>query len=194
MKRYLFIIIIILGISITWLWNVYHKEKQERLRAERNITALNTEISYYTTKTGKMVTRIAGLELSNKELQKLIPELHNEITELKVKLKNALSVTKITTEFKYLNRDSIIYVPIGDSLRVFEISEEYIKAQVNIKDCSLIPPGGFKILNIPNELIAVPEIKYKGWWFWKRPVSVNLDVKCSNPYIKVTKGIFVKLK
>lgn len=194
MKRYLLIIIIVLCGMVAWLWNAYRAEKQERQRAERNVTALNTDIEHYATKTGQMVARIAGLELSNRELEKLMPELHKEVADLKVKLKNALSVTKVKTEFKYLNQDSIVYVPVGDSLRMFEIDEEFIRARVSVSDCAVIPPGGFEILNIPNELTSVPEIEYKGWWFWRHPVSVHIDVQCSNPYIKITEGIFVKLK
>lgn len=194
MKHYLLITILILGVTIIWLGRSYRQEKQGRQRAERNVVALNTDITHYATQKGEMVSRITGLELSNKELQKLLPELYQEISDLKVKLKNALSVTKIGTDFKYANRDTIVYIPAGDSLQVFEIDEEFIKARVSIKNCSAILPRDFEILSIPNEFIAVPEIKYKGWWFWKRPVAVNLDIKCSNPYVKITKGIFVDLK
>lgn len=194
MKRYFLIVIVVLCGVAACLWKAYREERQERLRAERNVAALNTDLEHYAARTGELVTRIAGLELSDKEFRKLLPELHEEIAGLKVKLKNALSVTKVRTEVVYSNRDSIVYVPAGDSLRVFEVDEEFIRARVSVRDCSVIPPAGFKVLSIPNELTAVPAVKYRGWWFWKRPVSVTLDVKCSNPYVQVTEGIFIELK
>ena len=46
---------------------------------------------------------------------------------MKIKLKNATSAIQIKTEYKYINKDSLVYVKINDSIRNLNIDEEYLK-------------------------------------------------------------------
>lgn len=186
--------VIILSISLIAVNSLYRAEKRERKRAENNLSASLSEIREYRTKNGELVSIISGYELKIKEVQKLMPQLYNEIASLKVKLKNAQSITKIVTEYKYINKDSIVYVSISDSARMFNIDNEWLKARMTITNCSIIKPGDFIIESIPNSIITAPEIIYKGWWFWKRPIGVDLHIKQSNPHCSTIDAIYIDLK
>lgn len=194
MKRFLVVSVFLLLVVSVFLFRGYRRERGERQRGERNVAALCSDVERYRTERGGMAAKIAGLELSVRDLERLQPELYGEISDLRVKLKHALSVTQVRTEFVYVNRDSIVYADGGDSLRRFEVADEWIRARVTVRGCRVVPAGGFEILGIPNELTAVAEVRYRGWWFWRRAVSLDLHVKNSNPYVGTADGIFVDLK
>lgn len=191
---YLFLLLIV-SITVSVItFNLYQREKGERQRVERNLESSLSDIQYYISKSGELVTKIEGLELNEREFRKLESELYKEISSLKVKLKNAESVIQIETVIKYVNKDSIIYVSLNDSTRRFNIQDKWISARVDVTDFKFIPPGGFVIDSIPNKINLVSEKEYKGWWFWKKVVGVNVHIVNSNPYITVTDGKYIDLR
>ncbi len=187
-------LLVFTGVFLTTCVKLYQKEKQEKERFESNFKSSLSDIQEYKTKQGELVAVIEGLKLKDREIKQLLPQLYSEIRELKIRLKNAQSVTKVVTEIKYVNKDSIIYIPITDSIRRFEINEEWLKAEVTVTDFKYIAPGAFKINDIPNETLIVAEGQYKGWWFWRKAVGVNVHIKHTNPYIKTIGGEYIDLK
>ena len=187
------LLVISAGVLTTYV-KLYQKEKQEKERFESNFQSSLSDIQEYKTKQGELVAVINGYELKDKEFKQLLPQLYSEIRELKIRLKNALSATKVITEIKYINKDSIIYVPLTDSTRKFVLDEKWLKAEVTVTDFKYIAPGAFKINDIPNETLIVAQGEYKGWWFWRKAVGVNIHIKHTNPYIKTIGGEYIDLK
>ena len=194
MRKLMIILVILLIGSLFMLHSFYQKEKQARVRMENNLTTSLSEIKYYKTKNEELVAKVSGYEFRVKEFERLIPELKKEVTQLNIKLKNVKSVTQVVTEYKYINRDSVIYIPITDTTRLFKIDEKWIKAQVEITNCSYIMPGGFSIDSIPNSILTVPVVNYKGWWFWRRAIGVELHIKNSNPYVETRGATYIDLR
>lgn len=178
--------ILISGISGSLLfYKKYKKEKEERIRIERNWIAQNDTIRTYKTKTGWLTQELSIQEIKHHELKKINSELYDDISDLKIKLKNAKSITKIETKIEYINKDSIVYVEVGFNKRNFIINEKdnWFSANITITDGEYIAPGDAK-LETRDSLIIVPDIKYKGWWFWKKIDRVSVTVANKNPYSK----------
>ena len=195
MNKILLTISALLLVALFALQSFYSKERQTRIRTENNLNASLSEIETYKNKNGELVSVVQGYEFKVREFEKLLPELYAEIKELKVKVKNAQSVTQIETKIVYRNKDSIVYIPVRDSTaRLFPIDDEWIKAEVIVTRCEVILPGDFYIKNIPNKTTLVPEVTYKGWWFWRKPVGIDLHIKQSNPYVQTTGATYIDLR
>lgn len=196
MKKWLFGTIIIMGLIIVIMYQALADAQEKKQVAERNVKALVTDIETYKIENGRLVFKIKGLELTERTFKHLFDSLYAEVSQLKIKVKNAQSVTKIVTKIEYQNKDSIIYVPMLDSLKQqkkYIIKEPFISAEVITTKDSIILPGNFKIIDIPNQQLSVPVIEYKGWWFWRKPKAVIIHITNTNPYIRVTDGIFIDL-
>ena len=194
MKKYLIGIIVLLSVAVFVLQSFYAKERQTRIRTENNLSASVSELSSYKTKNGELVSIAKGYELKVKEFEQLFPKLSDSIKDLKIKLKNAQSVTQIETKIIYKNKDSIVYIPVRDSARLFKVDDKWLQAEVIVTRNEVILPGDFYIKNIPNKTELVPEVTYKGCWFWKKPTGIDLHIRHSNPYIQTTKAIYIDLR
>ena len=195
MNKILLTISALLLVALFALQSFYSKERQTRIRTENNLNASLSEIKTYKTKNGELISVVQGYEFKVREFEKLLPELYAEIKGLKIKVKNVQSVTQIETKIVYKNKDSIVYIPVRDSTaRLFPIDDEWIKAEVIVTRCEVILPGDFYIKNIPNKTTLVPEVTYKGWWFWRKPVGIDLHIKQSNPYVQTTGATYIDLR
>ena len=195
MKKTLITLSVLLILSVFALHSFYSGERQRRITAENNLSASLSELKTYKTKNGELVSVVQGYEFKVRDLEKLVPDLHAEIKGLKVKLKNAQSVTSVETKIVYKNKDSIVYVPGRDSTaRLFTIDDDWIKAEVTVTSCSVILPGDFYIKNIPNTTLLVPDVTYKGWWFWRKATGIELHIKNSNPYVETTGATYIDLR
>lgn len=187
LKIALYIFLFLGGVSLITapilLYKKWQSEKSERERIERNWYATVDEMKTYETKSGWHAQEMAAQEIKYKELEKINSGLANDVSELKVKLKNTKSITKIETKIEYRNKDSIVYVPVGEGRRKFDLSDKdnWFKAEVIVTDCNHIKADDFKLETRDSTLI-VPDIKYKGWWFWKKVDKVRITVANKNPY------------
>jgi type II secretory pathway pseudopilin PulG len=196
MTKYLIGLIIIMGIIIAMMYQSMTDAQEKKQVAESNIAALTSKIDVYKIENNQLVYKIRGLELSERTFKQLFDSLYMEASDLKLRLKNAQSVTKIVTKIEYKNKDSIVYIPIVDSQsnsKKYIIAEPFLKAEVLTTKDSIILPGNFKIIDIPNQQLSVPVIEYRGWWFWRKPKAVVVHITNTNPYIQVTDGIYIDL-
>jgi len=182
-----------MGTSII-MWGRYLKEKRERGIAESNLVAKSTELKKYVSRFGDTINVIQGLRLDLSQAKQIEGQLMNRVKSLEVKLKNATGVIQIIEKIKYVNKDSIIYIPLNDSTRRFKIEEKWISAKIDITDCKYIPPGGFVIDSIPNTSTIVPSLKTKGWWIFKKTIGVECFIHNTNPYISVERGTYIDLR
>lgn len=94
---YAFAIMVVIGV-ISKLVDTVKKQKAEIERLDRNIDAMNETEVQYISKLGDAAVKRKALELSVKELKKQNADLYNEVKALDVRLKDALSVSKVVTK------------------------------------------------------------------------------------------------
>lgn len=194
MKKYL-ILCLVVCISLIWVLSSQLIKQRSRIEiANTNLIAKSAELEKYVSTLGDTISILQGLRLQYYDLKKVERDLHKEVSALKIKLKNVSSIVKIETVIRYVNRDSLIYVPITDSSRKFIIDDPWIKAQFTVTSCSYIKPGDFKIDSIPAPLLFVTETQYKrSWIFWKKPIGVQVQATSKNPYLSITTGKYIQL-
>ncbi len=170
------------------------KQKQEREVAERNLEALASDIEKYQTKSGEDAVIIQGLEIDKNSLSKINAELAKDLEDTKVKLKNAKAVIRVKTEYKYRNIKDTIPVYISDSITKVNIDEPFLKLNLEVDNQrNAINPEKLTLI-IPNKQDIISEIKYKGWWIFKKKRGVQVTVVNSNPYIETSEGFYVDFK
>ena len=175
-------------------FNLYKKEKSERKIAETNLVAKSTELKEYVTKLGDTVTILQGMRLDLSQAKQIESRLINKVKNLEIKLKNATGVIEIVEKIKYVNKDSIIYIPLNDSTRRFEIKDPWLSAKIDVTDFKYIKPGGFIIDSINNTSTIVPSVKTKGWWIFKKTIGIECFIQNTNPYISVQGGTYIDLR
>lgn len=198
MKNKLIIIFVIALVALLTTsvitFNLYKKEKSERKIAETNLIAKSTELKEYVTKLGDTVTILQGMRLDLSQAKQIESRLINKVKNLEIKLKNATSVIEIVEKIKYVNKDSIIYIPLNDSTRRFEIKDPWLSAKIDVTDFKYIKPGGFIIDSINNTSTIVPSVKTKGWWIFKKTIGIECFIQNTNPYISVQSGTYIDLR
>lgn len=198
MKNKLIIIFVIALVALLTTsvitFNLYKKEKSERKIAETNLIAKSTELKEYVTKLGDTVTILQGMRLDLSQAKQIESRLINKVKSLEIKLKNATGVIEIVEKIKYVNKDSIIYIPLNDSTRRFEIKDPWLSAKIDVTDFKYIKPGGFIIDSINNTSTIVPSIKTKGWWIFKKTIGIECFIQNTNPYISVQGGTYIDLR
>lgn len=198
MKNKLIIIFVIALVALLTTsvitFNLYKKEKSERKIAETNLIAKSTELKEYVTKLGDTVTILQGMRLDLSQAKQIESRLINKVNSLEIKLKNATGVIEIVEKIKYVNKDSIIYIPLNDSTRRFEIKDPWLSAKIDVTDFKYIKPGGFIIDSINNTSTIVPSVKTKGWWIFKKTIGIECFIQNTNPYISVQNGTYIDLR
>lgn len=194
MKKYLIIATIVLTGLLIGLGVAYNKERAERHRISNNLDASLSTIETYKTKQNELVSVVSGYEFKLKEFAQLVPDLEKEVKDLKVKLKNVQSVTVVEQVIKYVNKEVIVPVRINDTTKLYSINSEWINANFKITNDNEIRPGDFNIDSIKNKILIVPEIDYKGWWFWRKAIGINVHIKNNNPYVTITGATYIDLR
>ena len=137
-----------------------------------------------------MVSVVSGYEFKLKEFAQLVPDLEKRGS---IKLKNVQSVTVVEQVIKYVNKEVIVPVRINDTTKLYSINSEWINANFKITNDNEIRPGDFNIDSIKNKILIVPEIDYKGWWFWRKAIGINVHIKNNNPYVTITGATYIDL-
>lgn len=194
LKIFLSIALVLTIIFSSSIFYLYNKERKERKIAETNLEAKSSELSTYVTKFGDTISVLQGLRLDLSQAKQIESKLLKEVKSLEIKLKNATGIIQVVEKIKYINKDSIIYIPLTDSTRRFEIKDRWLRARVDVTDFKYISPGGFVIDSIQNTATIVPSVKTKGWWFWKKIVGVECFIQNTNPYLSVESGTYIDLR
>ena len=181
-----FVIMVVVGI-ISKLVDTVRKQKAEIERLDRNIDAMNEAEVQYISKLGDAAVKRKALELSAKELKKQNADLYNEVKALDVRLKDALSVSKVVTKtvIKEVVRTDTI-----DGAAVAEYRDPWntIRSEQRGDSTELSYQGN-------DTIVGVISIRKKRFLFFRWGVkSVDYDVSNKNPKSKMKIDIAVKFK
>ena len=183
---YAFAIMVVIGI-ISKLVDTVKKQRAEIERLDRNIDAMNEAEVQYISKLGDAAVKRKALELSVRELKKQNADLYNEVKALDVRLKDALSVSKVVT------KTVIKEVVRTDTIRGAAIAEyrdpwNTIRSEQRGDSTELSYQGN-------DTIVGVISIRKKRFLFFRWGVkSVDYDVSNKNPESKMKIDIAVKFK
>lgn len=183
---YAFAIMAVVGI-ISKLIDTVKKQKAEIERLDRNIDAMNEAEVEYISKLGDAAVKRKALELSVKELKKQNADLYNEVKALDVRLKDALSVSKVVTKtvIKEVVRTDTIK---GAAVAEYRDPWNTIRSEQRGDSTELSYQGN-------DTIVGVISIRKKRFLFFRWGVkSVGYDVSNKNPKTKANIDIAVKFK
>lgn len=183
---YAFAIMVVIGI-ISKLVDTVKKQKAEIERLDRNIDAMNETEVQYISKLGDAAVKRKALELSARELKKQNADLYKEVKALDVRLKDALSVSKVVTKtvIKEVVRTDTI-----NGVTVVEYRDPWntIRSGQRGDSTELSYQGN-------DTIVGVISIRKKRFLFFRWGVkSVDYDVSNKNPKTKANIDIAVKFK
>ena len=183
---YAFAIMVVIGI-ISKLVDTVKKQKAEIERLDRNIDAMNETEVQYISKLGDAAVKRKALELSARELKKQNADLYKEVKALDVRLKDALSVSKVVTKTvikEVVRTDTINGVTVAE----YRDPWNTIRSEQRGDSTELSYQGN-------DTIVGVISIRKKRFLFFRWGVkSVDYDVSNKNPKSKMKIDIAVKFK
>lgn len=183
---YAFAIMVVIGI-ISKLADTVKKQKAEIERLDRNIDAMNETEVQYISKLGDAAVKRKALELSARELKKQNADLYKEVKALDVRLKDALSVSKVVTKtvIKEVVRTDTVK---GALIAEYRDPWNTIRSEQRGDSTELSYQGN-------DTIVGVISIRKKRFLFFRWGVkSVDYDVSNKNPKTKANIDIAVKFK
>nr|DAU69492.1 MAG TPA: hypothetical protein [Caudoviricetes sp.] len=183
---YAFAIMVVIGV-MSKLVDTVKKQKAEIERLDRNIDAMNETEVQYISKLGDAAVKRKALELSARELKKQNADLYKEVKALDVRLKDALSVSKVVTKtvIKEVVRTDTVK---GALIAEYRDPWNTIRSEQRGDSTELSYQGN-------DTIVGVISIRKKRFLFFRWGVkSVDYDVSNKNPKTKANIDIAVKFK
>lgn len=183
---YAFAIVVVIG-AISKLVDTVKKQKAEIERLDRNIDAMNETEVQYISELGDAAVKRKALELSVRELKKQNADLYNEVKALDVRLKDALSASKVVTKtvIKEVVRTDTIN---GAAIAEYRDPWNTIRSEQRGDSTELSYQGN-------DTVVGVISIRKKRFLFFRWGVkSVDYDVSNKNPKSKMKIDIAMKFK
>lgn len=180
-------VIVIVGGIISKLVDTVKKQKAEIERLDRNTGAMTEAEVQYISKLGDAAVKRKALELSVKELKKQNTDLYNEVKALDVRLKDALSVSKVVTKtvIKEVVRTDTIN---GAAVAEYRDPWNTIRSEQRGDSTELSYQGN-------DTIVGVISIRKKRFLFFRWGVkSVDYDISNKNPKTKANIDIAVKFR
>ena len=182
-----FAVLMVLFGAVTKMVDTIRKQRAEIGRLERNVEAMNDAQIEYKTKLGDAAVKRKALELSTKELKKQNTDLYNEVKALNVRLKDALSVSKVVTKTvikEVVRTDTINGVLIAE----YRDPWNTIRSEQRGDSTELSYQG-------TDTITGVISIRKKRFLFFRWGIkSIDYDVSNKNPKSKMKIDIAVRFK
>lgn len=185
------LLLIIVGFAGIYFSKSYYSLKKDNKRLEYNLTNINQQLDSVVDKNGELHYTVNSLNLKASELNKVNSELNDELKNMKIKIKNLQNASVVDIQYKYIHdtiysENVIIDTLTGDRIYKTIIDNPYYSANWNstlIDDKKLLVTDYQTQFN--DTIITATEIKYKGWWFWRKPKEIKFHIKSKNPYSKL---------
>ena len=200
-NKWLLLDMTILAIMLFVFIEAYTNKKHEKTIWKQNTEAALSEIETYKINDSIQAVKINGLIMSLNDAEIMNKNLVDQVKHLNLK-NNELSALIAIQQEQLLQNPDTIYVtvtpPIDTTARQLNVSynDKWIDVKIRIDDYgdkAFVPPSGLQ-LQSRDSVYAVPTIKWKGCWFWKRAVGVQLHMFNSNPHTKIVGAQYIELK
>lgn len=196
MKKYLFIVILVLLSACVFLVYQNKKVREDRDRLKSNQTALLQEVESYKTKDGKNAVSIQMLELKKSELEDGRKELLRTISGLKIRLKRVQSIsqTELHTNVAVntVVKDSIVIV--RDSTYIPTLSFKWKDPWVSVEGLIQDKNVDMAISSIDTLTHVVHRVPHKFLFFKWGTKAVRQSITSSNPHTSIVYAEYIQLK
>lgn len=172
---------------ISRLISTVKKQKEQIEMLDRNVSALISSEKEYVTKLGDAAVKRKAIEASYKDLKDINEGLYKDIKALDIRLKDALSATRIVTKTEIRE---VVRIDTIDNTIVAEYSDPWntIKSEMANDTARLSYSGR-------DSITGVISIKKKRFLFFRYGVkSVDYDVSNKNPKTKINIQLTIKFK
>lgn len=172
---------------ISRLISTVKKQKEQIEMLDRNVSALTSSEKEYITKLGDAAAKRKAIEASYKDLKGINEGLYKDIKALEIRLKDALSATRIVTKTEIRE---VVRVDTMDNTIVAEYSDPWntLKSEMANDTARLNYSGR-------DSITGVISIKRKRFLFFRYGVkSVDYDVSNKNPKTKINIQLAIKFK
>ena len=172
---------------ISRLISTVKKQKEQIEMLDRNVSALTSSEKEYVTKLGDAAVKHKAIEASYKDLKDINEGLYKDIKALEIRLKDAISATRIVTKTEIRE---VVRVDTIDNTIVAEYSDPWntIKSEMTNDTARLSYSGR-------DSITGVISIKRKRFLFFRYGVkSVDYDVSNKNPKTKINIQLAIKFK
>ena len=172
---------------ISRLISTVKKQKEQIEMLDRNVSALTSSEKEYITKLGDAAVKRKAIEASYKDLKDINEGLYKDIKALEIRLKDALSATRIVTKTEIRE---VVRVDTINNTIVAEYSDPWntIKSEMANDTARLSYSGR-------DSITGVISIKRKQFLFFRYGVkSVDYDVSNKNPKTKINIQLAIKFK
>lgn len=189
LQKIIFVAVVLALVAgfISRLISTVKKQKERIEMLDRNVSALISSEKEYVTKLGDAAVKRKAIEASYKDLKGINEGLYKDIKALEVRLKDALSATRIVTKTEIRE---VVRVDTIDNAIVAEYSDPWntIKSEMANDTARLSYSGR-------DSITGVISIKRKRFLFFRYGVkSVDYDVSNKNPKTKINIQLAIKFK
>lgn len=197
MKKYLFLLIGILGLTIVLQQRALTYQKKEKLRFKNNTEALLKDVQFYRTSDSLNAAQVQQLELTKSELKKWLDDKQDEINKLKIKNRDLSHVAETHTSTTAVV-ETVVYDTIlkMDSILIpskcFDFDDNYISLHGCISETKF--QGNLCIIDTLFITETVKRKRFLGFlWKTKKIKDTRWDIYSRNPYTNFTDFQVVKL-
>lgn len=184
MNKYKIIIAILILVLVAGFLSKCENDKT----ANNTIKALQSEISHYKLKNGKLASSVQTIEFDKAQLKEMLKNESETVRQLSNKFSKVNTVTKIVESVKI---DTIL-IAYQDSIPCdFEIKGSVFREWYNMAYKSNQHGIDIYELSIPDSVSIITGTKRK-WLFGKE--TKTLDIVHSNPFIMTDKIQHIELK
>lgn len=189
LQKIIFVAVVLALVAgfISRLISTVKKQKEQIEMLDRNVSALTSSEKEYVTKLGDAAVKRKAIEASYKDLKDINEGLYKDIKALEIRLKDALSATRIIikTEIR-----EVVRVDTVDNTIVAEYSDPWntIRSEM-ANDTARLSYSG------KDSITGVISIKRKRFLFFRHGIkSVDYDVSNKNPRTKINIQLAIKFK
>lgn len=193
--RYLFLAVVLLGITVAILWQRNGRLRSERERYRSNTEALLTDMKRIRVDSTTMAVDVNTLRLTVDEYKRLRAEDAEMIKRLGVKIKHLTAAARheieVTGPIDAAVKDTLV---VRDTVPVLRQKVEMITPHIQLR--GLIEEERLKgEIRVPVMLHQAVWIEYKRRWiFWKRVKAVHQTISSDNPYVEVRYSEYIKME
>ena len=168
------------------------KDKKEQIKVlENNQSSLLLEKESFRISNKELVQKNTQLQLTVNELKEFNIINEEKLKELNVKYKNLQYYVDVE-----LKSNQQVQVPVTDTVIIRDTVAEkakrfeydnywYTCSGILIKDSVSLD------MSCRHQVMTMSEVKYKGWWIFKRPKKVETTIYVSNPNDTIIKSVVI---
>lgn len=193
--RYLFLAVVLLGITVAILWQRNGRLRSERERYRSNTEALLMDMKRLRVDSTTMAVDVNTLRLTVDEYKRLRAEDAEMIKRLGVKIKHLTAAARheieVTGPIDAAVKDTLV---VRDTVPVLRQKVEMITPHIQLR--GLIEEERLKgEIRIPVMLHQAVWIEYKRRWiFWKRVKAVHQTISSDNPYVEIRYSEYISFE